>query len=145
MGQYHTVYNVDKKEMIEPHSMGDGAKLLEWGCGGLTSTGLALLLCNSNGRGGGDLNVYKEYAKKKDGTYGYKPFTAEQKKYVKAIEKVAGRWAGDRIVVQGDYAKYGDPGYISADELTAYKNISDEVIAALEADEYIRERIKARG
>lgn len=82
MGQYYYVVNTDKKEYLYPHKLGDGLKLLEFGlssCG--TMTGLALLLSDGNGRGGGDLRTNDE-------------------DYV-------GRWAGDRIVIAGDYADGG--------------------------------------
>ena len=55
MGQYHYVANIDMREYLHPHVMGDGLKLMEFGpSGGGTMLGLALLLACSNGRGGGD-------------------------------------------------------------------------------------------
>jgi hypothetical protein len=98
MGQYHKVYNVDKREMIHGHHIHNGLKLIEQiGHDKSTSTALFLLLANSNGRGGGDVEDHE----------------------------FIGRWAGDRIVVQGDYAEPGDPGYIfNPDE---YIDISSDV------------------
>lgn len=82
MGQYYTVVNMDKKEKLDPTRFNDGLKLAEFGCsGGGTMAALAVLLANSNGRGGGDFN-------------GSHPRASE----------VVGRWAGDRIVIAGDYA-----------------------------------------
>ena len=99
MGQYYQIVNIDKREFLDPHQFGDGLKLLEFACSryGIL-TGLAILLANSNGRGGGDLMA--------------------------ADKDVAGRWAGDRIVVAGDYAEVTDPG--ERGEVTHYKRISEE-------------------
>ncbi len=89
MGQYHILYNIDKKERVHPHNIDNGAKLYEQvGFLGSTSTALFALVANSNGRGGGDFPKHP----------------------------MVGRWAGDRIVVQGDYAEPGDQGYIPEDE-----------------------------
>lgn len=80
MGQYYLVVNKDKKEYIDPFDLGDAYKLMEAAFGGRTGAVLVLLLADGNGRGGGDYR--KEHG---------------------AVEMV-GRWAGDRIVVAGDYA-----------------------------------------
>jgi len=86
MGQYHKVYNIDKKEFLHAHKLDLGLKLMEQvGFEKSTADALFLLVSNSNGRGGGD---------------------AEEHDYI-------GRWAGDRVVVQGDYATDGDPGFIA--------------------------------
>ena len=108
MGQYHQVYNVDKKESIHGHRINNGLKLLEQiGWDKSTSTALWLLLANSNGRGGGD-----------------------------ALSKhpLIGSWAGDRIVVQGDYVETTDKGYISPEELESYSDISSGVMEMLNAE-----------
>ena len=105
MGQYHKVYNVDKKEYIHGHRISNGLKLLEQvGWMRSTSTALFLLLANSNGRGGGDAP--------------YHP--------------MIGAWAGDRIVIQGDYVEEDDPGYISSEQLEYYTDISSDVKNMLE-------------
>ena len=97
MGQYHKAYNITKKEYIHPHSIGNGLKLTEQvGQEKSTSTALFLLLANSNGRGGGDARPHP----------------------------AIGRWAGDQIVVQGDYAVEADPGFIPDDERKGYTDIS---------------------
>ena len=82
MGQYYRIVNVDKGELIDPNQfVGDGQKLVEFafGSGGVL-TALAALLADGNGEGLGDL---------------------------KADAEVVGSWAGDRIVVAGDYAEEG--------------------------------------
>lgn len=88
MGQYHRCVNIDRREFIDCHALGDGLKLAEQvgsGEGGVASA-LLVLLAASNGRGGGDLPD--------DG----------------AVEKdrVVGRWAGQRIAMVGDYAEDDD-------------------------------------
>jgi len=81
MGQYYMTVNIDKKQYLNPHRFGSGLKLLEFSCDSCgLMTGLAILLSNGNGRGGGDLH---------------------------SDDPIVGSWAGDRIVVAGDY---GDEG-----------------------------------
>lgn len=99
MGQYHALYNVDKKEKVDGL---DGYKLLEIvGYPKSTATALILLVANSNGRGGGDVENHP----------------------------LVGSWAGDRIVVQGDYAKEGDQAFI--EDTDNYKDITKEVLDLL--------------
>jgi hypothetical protein len=106
MGQYHKVYNIDRKEMLHAHKLGLGLKLMEQvGFEKSTADALFLLLANSNGRGGGD---------------------ADDHSFI-------GRWAGDRIVVQGDYAGPGDQGYIDPELLETFTDISTDAKAMLEA------------
>ena len=51
MGQYHKVYNIDRKEFIHPHRINCGLKLVEqMGFRGSTADALFLLVANSNGR-----------------------------------------------------------------------------------------------
>ena len=86
MGQYYVIANISKRQYLFPHRFGDGLKLLEFGASGSgTMCALSLLLSNGNGRGCGDLH---------------------------ANDEIIGSWAGDRIVVAGDY---GDPGRWIAD------------------------------
>lgn len=100
MGQYHYVYNLDKKEKLHAHLLDNGLKLVEQiGFMKSTSTALFLLLANSNGRGGGDVEEH--------------PFV--------------GRWAGDRVVVQGDYANLGDKGYVDEEVYEQFTDVSREV------------------
>lgn len=81
MGQYYLIVNVDKGQYLHPHKFGDGLKLMEFGNSQYgTLTGLAVLLADGNNRGGGDLRT---------------------------DDPIVGSWAGDRIVVAGDYADGG--------------------------------------
>jgi len=101
MGQYHKVYNIDKKEYFRA----DFLKLAEQVGTKTSTTALFMLVANSNGRGGGDFRDHD----------------------------LIGTWAGDRIVVQGDYAEKGDRGFITDKEIEGYKNISDAVWQMVDA------------
>lgn len=104
MGQYHKLYNLDRKEMVHGHDIDNGLKLLEQvGCVKCTSTALFLLVSNSNDRGSGDAPAHS----------------------------LIGSWAGDRIVVQGDYAEPSDKGFVSEDDKDLFKNISATVLEML--------------
>lgn len=89
MGQYHMPVNLDKKEFLHPHKLGDGLKLWEQaGSSQGTAAAVLILLSASNGRGGGD---FKEHP-------------------------VIGRWVGDRVAWIGDYAEPEDlPGAFDAE------------------------------
>jgi hypothetical protein len=137
MGQYHTVYNLDKKEY---YSIG-GAKLWEKAYCPLASMGLNVLLANSNGRGGGDLNNPILDSIEKPKTYWYwsnekqkkvRAHSAEYAHVAAALREVSGRWAGDRIVIQGDYAKKGDPAFISERRRKDFVDITPLVVVAFE-------------
>lgn len=83
MGQYFKIANLDKREYLDPHAFGDGLKLLEFGCSSMgTLLGLTLLLRSSDEGGGGDFRLPDEQSG--------------------AWERI-GSWAGDRIVICGDY------------------------------------------
>lgn len=112
MGQYYIAVNLDKREFIKPHDFGDGAKLLEFACSteGMMMA-LAVLLADGNNRGGGDL---------------------------RSDDPIVGSWAGDRIVIAGDYADKGkftaDPdSSLYRDARESFKNISAPVAAAIRA------------
>lgn len=84
MGQYHSLYNLDKQEVLHPHDIGLGAKQREHtGHEASLSDMLYVLTTCSPMRGGGD-------------------FWAEEN------ADFIGRWVGDRVVVVGDYAEEGD-------------------------------------
>lgn len=120
MGQYYKIVNVKKREYINPHMFGEGLKLMEFGMSaGGSMTALAILLSNGCGRGGGDLH---------------------------SDNQIVGSWAGDPIVVAGDY---GDDGkflpedkqdtnlYTVAEE--EGKDISHLVLDALMEDRWFAE------
>ena len=81
MGQYYKVINKTKKEWLCPHTFGNGLKLMEFVSDGRgVLQGLAILLAEGNGRGGGDLQ---------------------------SDNKLIGSWSGDEISIVGDYADSG--------------------------------------
>jgi len=115
MGQYYKIVNIKKKQYITPHTFGDGAKLMEFSMSASgVLAGLAILLADGNGRGGGDLHSKND---------------------------IIGSWAGDNIVVAGDYADAGK--FVKEPEQTLYEvassegeDISVKVLEALFDDQY---------
>ena len=115
MGQYYKIVNIKKKQYITPHTFGDGSKLMEFSmsANGVLA-GLAILLADGNGRGGGDLHSEND---------------------------IVGSWAGDNIVVAGDYADAGK--FVKEPDQTLYElagsegeDISIKVLNALFDDSY---------
>lgn len=115
MGQYYKIVNIKKKQYITPHTFGDGAKLMEFSmsANGVLA-GLAILLADGNGRGGGDLHSEND---------------------------IIGSWAGDNIVVAGDYADEGK--FVKEADQNLYnvatgegEDISVKVLDALCDDQY---------
>lgn len=103
MGQYHKLVNLDKKQFVHPHQIGNGLKMYEQiGWDYCTATALAMLLasaCQGGARGGGDFHSGSD-------------------------SKLVGSWAGDRIAFVGDYAEENDlPG--DDDPEAIYKACSD--------------------
>jgi len=140
MGQYYKQINLDKEQFLYTHSLGDGLKLLEFGlssCG--TMTAMAILLSSGNGRGGGDLHLDK----------------VKSKKLLKLADEIIGSWAGDRIVIAGDYGdpkkfinrrKYKAPVLQKASKVNIYalaedyfEDISWKVLAVMCIDSHILE------
>ncbi len=108
MGQYYYIVNIDKHEYLHPHKFNDGLKLLEFGCSANgVMTALAILLSDGNGRGGGDICVtgpVSDLGKLKHHQRVDHKFESKGKSYETRVPKISGRWAGDRIVISGDYA-----------------------------------------
>jgi len=98
MGQYYKIVNIKKKQYITPHTFGDGSKLMVFSmsANGVLA-GLAILLADGNGRGGGDLHSEND---------------------------IVGSWAGDNIVVAGDYADAGK--FVKESDQTLYEVASNE-------------------
>ena len=98
MGQQQKVVNLDKQEFLNTYTFNDGAKLLEFGCSGEgTMTALAVLLSDGNGRGGGDLH---------------------------SDDSIIGSWAGDRIVIAGDYAD--EVKFLQKDQIMKYLMLTND-------------------
>jgi hypothetical protein len=115
MGQYYKIVNIKKKQYISPYIFGDGSKLMEFSmsANGVLA-GLAILLADGNGRGGGDLHSEND---------------------------IVGSWAGDNIVIAGDYADTGK--FVKEPAQTLYEvassegeDISVKVLDALCDDQY---------
>ena len=116
MGQYYVIANLDKRQYLSPHSFGSGLKLMEFSSDGESiMQAVAILLADGNNRGGGDLRTH---------------------------HPLVGSWAGDRIVVAGDYAddgkfcdgEVGDEGQklnLHSVARTQYEDISDSVIRVI--------------
>ena len=156
MGQYHYVVNLDKREYLHPHDLGDGLKLMEFGCSANgTLMGLALLLAGSNGpegRGGGDWHPWTgEQGRYGDGrTVGVVEDTLVQQ----LTSAIPGRWCGDRIAIVGDYHEPGDIQNYSGDTPwedpdenvptsdVPWLNISAAVMAAMRLDFYTNEDMR---
>jgi len=115
MGQYYKIVNIKKKQYIKPDTFGDGSKLMEFSMSASgVLAGLAILLADGNGRGGGDLHSEND---------------------------IVGSWAGDNIVVAGDYADTGK--FVKEPDQTLYEvassegeDISVKVLEALFDDQY---------
>ena len=97
MGQYFKAANTDKHEYVCPWCIGCTAKLWEWAANPHGSI-FTLLLRKSDHGGGGDCQCFDTSA-------------------------VAGRWAGDRVCLIGDY----DSSRLY-EEMKSYRNISREVV-----------------
>ena len=124
MGQYYKIVNIKKKQYITPHTFGDGSKLMEFSmsANGVLA-GLAILLADGNGRGSGDLHSEND---------------------------MVGSWAGDNIVVAGDYADAGK--FVKEPDQTLYElagsegeDISIKVLDALCDDRYFFEEFRKGG
>jgi hypothetical protein len=108
MGQYYLIVNLDKREYLHPHRFGEGLKSREWLWSGMVPRALSVLLIDGDGRGGGDVN-----------------------------NDLCGRWAGDRIVIGGDYADDGkfldsETENVFSVASDSYTDISELVIDALQ-------------
>jgi len=108
MGQYFLLVNLDKREYVCPICIGGLMKLWEW-CVGRQSGVIPFLLRKSSETGGGDIRRSYE---------------------------TAGRWAGDRIVLIGDYDESG----LFNEAYDEYKDISAKLLEEyndfVEEDEY---------
>ena len=111
MGQYHVLVNYDKKEVVVPHGLGLGLKQYEHTgeYNGTLADAMYLLVMTSPARGGGDF-----------------PST-----------NISSRWAGDRVLVVGDYTEDSDVPSIPSvgslyNESESYTDITDLVAEAFE-------------
>ncbi len=89
MGQYFMIVNLDKQEYIYPHMLDSGLKFWEI-CANNIARVVPFLLRRSAEGGGGDANEW----------HTPKPLGVADDP---ASSNTCGRWAGDRIVIAGDY------------------------------------------
>jgi hypothetical protein len=131
MGQYFKAVNQDKKEVVCPWCLGGGAKLWEWAANPYGAI-FTLLLRKSSAGGGGDFYGYRtqtvELAAGSDPAVtllaGVRHCVAMEGQPVQeAAHPIAGRWAGDRVMLVGDY---DDSGIWK--ELPQYRNITRELV-----------------
>lgn len=109
MGQYFKAVNLDKREVVCPWCMDGGAKLWEWAAN-VQGSIFTLLLRKSDEGGGGDF-------------YGYHKGCDEGGPIHGPVSPIAGRWAGDRVCLVGDY----DSSKLW-DDLPTFRNITKEVV-----------------
>jgi hypothetical protein len=137
MGQYFKAANLDKKEVVCPWCIGGGAKLWEWAANSYGAI-FVLLLRQSSQTGGGD---YRDPIPRSERSVSVDDSDDPEKSrrsLQDAIglavaaegmptnipaDSIVGRWAGDRVVLVGDY----DESELWK-ELPAYHNISKEVV-----------------
>jgi uncharacterized protein YjbJ (UPF0337 family) len=115
MGQYHILVNVDKREYLHPAEIGLGVKQWEhqsearWPLYGSLSDAMYILTMTSPARGGGDM-----------------PGT-----------EISGRWAGDRVMVVGDYTEDEDlPAEFLASQIYGQAQETYEEIGSLMRDAF---------
>lgn len=113
MGQYYVIANLDKQELLAPHDFNHGAKLMEFvsSSDGIMMA-LGLLLASGNGRGGGDC---------------------------RSSNILIGSWAGDRVVVAGDY---GDEGLYIEELLKKSKKDEQSVDQDRILEQYAKSLVK---
>lgn len=133
MGQYWKAVNLDKREYVHAHKLGSGLKLWEQLANHPGPGAALIILCAAHRevRGGGDLSMDSDVAK-----------------------RTIGRWAGDRVVLVGDYAENEDlpsvpdfadlygkctsPADLDPDEgvdpTSLYTDVTDDVCAVIEAE-----------
>ena len=108
MGQYYFLVNMDKKEYVNPWKIEGLAKVWEWAANISQAGPIVLLLGWSNKGGGGDPDW--DHPDVKD---------------------IAGRWAGDRVALVGDYYTPDSKGLPSWGEIKeSYTEISEALIKA---------------
>lgn len=139
MGQYWKPVNLDKKEFVNPHALGCGLKLWEQ-LANHPGTGAALIILQAampEARGGGDLDLDENWhgVERKfpehNTTGGPMPDG-----YEALAARTIGRWAGDRVVLVGDYAEPDDiqGADLKAvyDDLENYEDITSDVRRVIE-------------
>lgn len=143
MGQYWKVVNLDKREFIMPHTLGCGLKLWEQ-IANQPGTGTALIILTAaqrEPRGGGDFDMEENWhgiERDTEGKHGCEPGPMP-KTYPEIAADTIGRWAGDRIVVVGDYAE--DSDLPAAENFSNIYHLCCDKAKQAEMVEHYRERL----
>ena len=115
MGQYFYVVNLDKRQYLHPHTLGNGLKAWEIAVGKPgTMAALALLLVDND-----DFRLPK-------------------------ADPLIGSWAGDRIVMAGDYGPRGDGMNVHEMAEESFENISLRMRTLLESEDWVKQRMGKR-
>jgi hypothetical protein len=133
MGQYFKAVNLDKREVVCPWCLSGGAKLWEWAANPQGAV-FTLLLRKSSASGGGDYYGYRTQDIELDTGSAKRAQESLLEAFRSAAPQeggpilsqpgsIVGRWAGDRVVLVGDY----DDSKIW-DEVPTYDNISEELV-----------------
>lgn len=110
MGQYWIPVNLDKREFVQPHKLGDGLKLWELLANGWCGKALVILTAAMpEPRGGGDFDLTENWhgPERTFPEHNMSPGPMPDS-YAEVAKRTIGRWAGDRIAFVGDYAEDGD-------------------------------------
>jgi hypothetical protein len=120
MGQYWIPVNLDKREFIHPHKLGDGLKLGEMIYNSGVGAGLVILTAAyRERRGGGDLDLVENW---------HGPERTFPEPYPAIAQRTCGRWAGDRIAIVGDYATDSDlPPEFEASKIYSLCNSREDI------------------
>ena len=116
MGQYFLAVNETKRQYVCPWCIGGGAKLWEWMVNDYAGL-FVLLLRQSNESGGGDWDGYHNGYDEGD-CVKCKPGGEHSR-----LDKLVGSWAGDSVVLVGDY----DQSNLFDIAREEYQNISRDI------------------
>lgn len=135
MGQYWMPVNLEKREYINPHKLGCGLKLWEQAANhpGTAAALIVLLAAMPEPRGGGDFDM-------EDNWHGPERTFPEHnaspgpmpEPYPEIAKRTIGRWAGNQVVLLGDYAERSDlPAHCEADIIYSACQSPKEVRASI--------------
>lgn len=149
MGQYWLPINLDKREYINPHRLGVGLKLWEQ-LANHPGTGAALIIllaAEREPRGGGDLDIDENWHGPErtfpENNTSPGPMPED---YPEVARRTIGRWAGDRVVLIGDYAERDDlPEEFDADLIYYLCQPPEEKAQSVEALRARAEELRERG
>jgi hypothetical protein len=142
MGQYHLVVNLDRQEFLHPHDLGDGLKLLEFGCSGMgTMLALAALLdAEEEGHGawaGNRIAIVGDYAEPDDlpaefaAETIYLRCTRDEREWADRMEHYT------KMAAAHEYG-WNPQALERLVTLPRYRNVSAEARDAVEADGLVR-------